>query len=147
MSDGLRAELGEALSAVVADMQAAATDLRQALADERAALDQADPAALDRSGDAKQALLRRLEQLETERRQLAQASPSAAMPRGAWSRVLELLQECQRTNQRNGRLIGQRLQHVRRALAVLTGASADADVYGPAGQLRHARRSSPLAQA
>ena len=148
MNPSLQADLQQALSAVLADIQAAVADLRQALGDEREALDRADPAALNRAGDAKQALLQRLERLDAERRQLArEAGAPNAGQQAAWTQVLQVLHECQRANQRNGRLIGQRLRHVRQALSVLTGQRDEAGVYGPAGVLGHAYRSLPLAQA
>jgi len=148
MSASLRSELGEALSAVIAEMQAAAAAFRESLADERRALDQADPAALNRAGDRKRSLLMQLERLDIERQQLLrEAGTTDAAYRRAWDGVLEALHDCQRTNQRNGGIIAQRLKHVRRALSVLTGKQDEAGAYGPAGQLSHGYRSLPLARA
>jgi flagella synthesis protein FlgN len=147
MTPALQAELNEALAAVVADMQATATGLQQALAEERQALHQADPAALNRAGDAKQSLLRQLEQLDAERLQLLrEAGTPDAMRQTGWDQVLRMLQACQRDNQRNGSIIGQRMRHVRKALSVLTGSHDEAGTYDPAGLLRHGHRSLPLAQ-
>lgn len=147
MTPALQAELNEALAAVVADMQATAAGLRQALAEERQALHQADPAALNRAGDAKQSLLRQLEQLDAERLQLLrEAGTSDTLRQTSWDQVLRILQACQRDNQRNGNIINQRMRHVRKALSVLTGSDDEADTYGRAGLLRHGHRSLPLAQ-
>lgn len=148
MSASLRAEMDEALSAVLADMHATAGALLQALADEREALDVADPAALNRAGDGKQAALKRLEELDVERLQLLrEISTPRTAEQNAWRTVLRILRECQRGNQRNGIIIGKRLEHVRGALAVLTGNQPDTTLYDPAGLVRHGGRSLPLARA
>jgi flagella synthesis protein FlgN len=147
MTPALQAELNAALAAVVADMQATVASLQQVLAGEREALHQADPAALNRAGDAKQSLLRRLEQLDAERLQLLrEAGTPDAMRQTCWEQVLQMLQACQRDNQRNGGIISQRMRQVRKALSVLTGSHDEVGTYGPAGQLRHGHRSLSLAQ-
>lgn len=146
MSRPPRAGLDDALSAVMADMRVAVDDLHTSLALEREALDQADPAALNRAGDRKRTLLATLERLEAERQHLASVADAAPQPR-AWQALLGKLQACRETNQRNGQIISQRLQHVRQALSVLTGQCEESGLYGAAGHLQHAHRSLPLASA
>lgn len=148
MNTSLRSELDDALSAVIAEMQVAIAALRESLADEHDALDQADPTALNHAGDRKRSLLMQLEQLDVERQQLLREAGAAnAGQRGAWECILKVLQDCQRTNQRNGHIITQRLKHVRQALSVLTGKQDETGAYNPAGQLSHGYRSLPLARA
>jgi flagella synthesis protein FlgN len=146
MSRSPRSGLDDALSAVMADMQVAVDDLQVSLALEREALDQADPTALNHAGDRKRVLLATLEQLEAERLHLASMAGAAPQP-PAWQALLAKLQACRETNQRNGQIIGQRLQHVRQALSVLTGQCEESGLYGAAGHLQHAHRSLPLASA
>jgi len=147
MNTSLRSELDEALSAVIAEMQGAIAALGESLADERKALDQADSTALNHAGDRKRSLLAQLEQLDVERQQLLrEAGATNAAQQSTWDRVLEALHDCQRTNQRNGNIIAQRLKHVRQALSVLTGKQDETGIYGPAGQLSHGCRSLPLAR-
>jgi len=148
MAARLLAEMNDALTAVLADMQSAVTDLDQVLGDERAALDQADADALNRVGERKQQLLLQLEQLDTERVQLVRHIDSQSdSQQQAWDGILRLVARCQQANQRNGDIVEQRLQHVRRALSVLTGGKDEVNVYNPAGKVRGGFRSVPLAQA
>jgi flagella synthesis protein FlgN len=148
MAVRLLAEMNDALTAVLADMQGAVTDLDQVLGDERAALDQADADALNRAGERKQRLLHQLEQLDTERVQLVRHIDSQSdSQHQAWEGILKLVARCQQANQRNGDIVEQRLQHVRRALSVLTGGKDEVNVYNPAGKVRGGFRSVPLAQA
>ena len=148
MGSRLLAEMNDALSAVLADMQGAVADLTQVLSDERAALDRADAEALNRAGERKQSLMQQLEQLDGERLQLTQNIDSHnETHQQTWSGILKTLAVCQQANQRNGDIVEQRLQHVRRALSVLTGGKDEVDVYNPAGKVRGGFRSLPLAQA
>lgn len=148
MSRPLHAELESALAAVVEDMRLATAELATVLEAERDALAGADAAALDRVGERKQALMQQLEQLDAERVQLGHSAPAAAhLLEPAWQQVLGTLQICRDLNQRNGTLVGQRLGQVRRALAVLSGQSGEAGVYGPSGELHPALRPHSLAQA
>jgi flagellar biosynthesis protein FlgN len=111
MSPNLQAELGAAL--------------RTVLDEEREALNSADAKALNRSGEAKQMLMRRLEQLDVERLHLSSTSAEAAQQmEPTWRELLKSLATCRDKNQRNGALVGQRLTQVRRALSVLTGTDA-----------------------
>ncbi|HEX7817114.1 flagellar protein FlgN [Dyella sp.] len=148
MGARLLAEMHDALSAVLAEMQGAVADLEQVLSDERAALDQADAEALNRAGEQKQRLMHALEQLDAERVQLSHNMDSPSdIHQQTWSGILKSLAACQQANQRNGDIVEQRLQHVRRALAVLTGGKDEVDVYNPTGRVRGGFRSVSLAQA
>ena len=59
-----------------------------------------------------------------------------ASSRSRWQRLLQLGAEARNLNDHNGKLIGIRLQHNQRALAVLTAAADQASTYGPDGQQR-----------
>lgn len=147
MSKDLRHEMADALDAVIGDMREEASRLAEALAAERGALERADADALHLAGGAKQTHLDRLEQLDAERQQLSRAlAATTPAQRIAWEGVMAALAECQRANQSNGQIVGQRLRQVRQALSVLTG-STESGVYGPGGTLRIDHRSLSLAEA
>ncbi|MHA6205478.1 flagella synthesis protein FlgN [Dyella soli] len=148
MNTALQAELDQALTATVEEMRLAVEQLSDALQDERTALEAADVESLNRAGAGKQALMLRLEHLDGERVQLSQSAPEASRALAPlWQQVLQSLRACQQLNQRNGYLVGVRLQQVRKALAVLTGNDLEASVYGRAGELRTSLRSHTLAEA
>ncbi|MDE1893922.1 MAG: flagellar protein FlgN [Xanthomonadaceae bacterium] len=148
MSRALQGELDGALQAVIADMQTAVDELDQALEAERGALSDGDSEALNAAGAHKQALMLKLEQLDTERLQLSRHSPAeAARLEHAWQRVVQCLRSAQQHNQRNGQEVAQRLRQVRQALSILTGHTGEAGVYGRAGELSVKMRSRVLAEA
>ena len=148
MNPPLRQEFAEALSAVQGEMRQGLEQLAQVLEAERAALDAGDLDALDRAGARKQALMQQLEQLDAERRLLAREQPQVPVaPDPAWAAIVHSLQHCHRLNQRNGGIVGQRLQLVRQALAVLTGTDSDGGLYDRSGELHAGTRSRPLAAA
>ena len=148
MNPNLLAELGAALRAVLDEMSATTAQLIAVLDEEREALAVADAKALNRAGEAKQMLMRRLEQLDTERLHLCKTSAEAAQQvETQWQELLKSLAVCRDRNQRNGTLVGQRLAQVRRALAVLTGDEAQTGTYGQNGALQDSHRSVQLAQA
>jgi flagella synthesis protein FlgN len=148
MSPNLQAELGAALRAVLDEMSATTSQLITVLDEEREALNVADANALNRSGEAKQMLMRRLEQLDVERLHLCSTSTEAAQQvETQWQELLKSLTVCRDKNQRNGALVGQRLAQVRRALAVLTGSKTQTGTYGQNGALQDTHRSVQLAQA
>jgi flagella synthesis protein FlgN len=148
MNSALQAELDHALTAAVEEMRLAVEQLTDALQTERTALETADVVALNHSGASKHALMLRLEQLDGERVQLSQGAPDASRTLAPkWQEVLQSLRACQQLNQRNGYLVGIRLQQVRKALAVLTGNDTEASVYGRAGELHTSLRSQSLAEA
>jgi flagella synthesis protein FlgN len=148
MNAPLQAELGDTLRTVIDEMTGSTQQLILVLDEERLALSTADAEALNRAGEAKQMLMRRLEQLDAERQQLAAASPHAAQEvQASWSQLLGALTICRDNNLRNGTLVGQRLSMVRRALAVLTGQDNDSGTYGRSGTVMTRHRSVPLAEA
>ena len=148
MNATLQAELDHALKAAVEEMRLAVEQLTDALQTERAALETADVQALNSTGAAKHALMQRLEQLDGERVQLSQSASDASRTLAPkWQEILQSLRACEQLNQRNGYLVGIRLQQVRKALAVLTGNDTEASVYGRAGELHTSLRSQPLAEA
>jgi len=148
MASNLQAEIGVALRAVLDEMTATTTQLIAVLGEEREALHAAEAKALDRAGEAKQMLMRRLEQLDVERMHLSSTSVEAAQQTDSiWRGLLKSLAECRDKNQRNGALVGVRLSQVRRALSVLTGTDAQAGTYSQSGAVQGSHRSVPLAQA
>ena len=148
MNAPLQAELDTTLRAVVDEMSAATAQLVIVLDEEREALNSADAVALNRSGEAKQMLMRRLEQLDAERLHIVATSAHAAQEvQPAWSDLLKTLTTCRDKNQRNGALVGRRLSQVRRALSVLTCSGNDSGIYSHNGELRAGHRSLPLAEA
>ncbi len=148
MNNTLQAELDHALTATVEEMRLAVEQLADALTEERSALETADVASLNRAGASKHSLMVRLEHLDGERVQLSQSAPDANRSLApSWQQILQSLRACQQLNQRNGYLVGVRLQQVRKALAVLTGNDLEASVYGRAGEMRSSLRSQTLAEA
>ena len=147
MSPNLQAELGAALRSVLDEMSATTAQLIQVLDEEREALNSADAKALNREGEAKQMLMRRLEQLDVERLHLCSTSAEATQQVDTqWRELLRSLAVCRDKNHRNGALVGQRLAQVRKALAVLTGTEAQTGTYGQNGALQDTHRSVQLAQ-
>ncbi|TBR37176.1 MULTISPECIES: flagellar export chaperone FlgN [Dyella] len=147
MSKALQAELESALDAVIGDMRTAVHELTDALAAERAALEQADVEALHQASTAKQTHTELLEKLDGERLHLLRAvAYPAYAERADWDDVVNGLAQCQMANQYNGQIVGQRLRQVRQALSVLTGTEA-AGVYGPKGSVDSQHRSQSLAEA
>ena len=148
MNAPLQAELDTTLRTVVDEMSAATAQLVIVLDEEREALNSADANALNRAGEAKQMLMRRLEQLDAERLHIVATSAHAAKEvQTAWGDLLKTLTTCRDKNQRNGALVGRRLSQVRRALSVLTGSGNDSGIYSHSGELRSGHRSLPLAEA
>ncbi len=148
MNTSLQAELDQALTATVGEMRLAVEQLADALQAERSALETADVDTLNRAGADKHALMLRLEQLDVERVQLSKGAPEATRELAPmWQQILQSLRACQQLNQRNGYIVGIRLQQVRKALAVLTGNDVEPSIYGRAGELRTSLRSQSLAEA
>ncbi|NII09219.1 flagellar protein FlgN [Oleiagrimonas sp. C23AA] len=136
---GSQHEWHDSLRGVVAEMQAAVELLREALDTERAALDAADPQALDSASAAKAERLQALEALDAERRTLVRSAAAGCSDVdimanvASWSQVLSGLDACRHKNQVNGGIVSRRLAQVRGALAVLTGAGEAAPLYGASG--------------
>lgn len=148
MNTSLQAELDQALTATVGEMRLAVEQLADALQAERTALETADVDTLNRAGADKHALMLRLEQLDVERVQLSKGAPEATRTLAPmWQQILQSLRACQQLNQRNGYIVGIRLQQVRKALAVLTGNDVEPSVYSRAGEMRTPLRPQTLAEA
>lgn len=138
----------EALDAVLAAIRQGLAELSLALEAECDALNGGDVEAIDRAGARKHTVMQQLEELDAERRLLAQTlPPTSSAPASAWPEIVRALQQCQSLNQRNGGIVSRRLQLVRQALAVLTG-HADDGLYDNTGGLHNGPgRSRPLAAA
>lgn len=141
-------ELRGALRAVSADMHQALQELTLALETELHAIHALDSAALDNAGARKQVLLKRLEELDVERRQLLREAPDAQAARDpAWPQIEQTLRSCRELNQRNGKLVNRHLGQVREALAILTGSDGEGRLYDHAGSVHPRPRSHVLAEA
>jgi flagella synthesis protein FlgN len=136
-----------ALGAVMGDLARDVDALHASLTDERTALDQANMPALEVAGRAKAQLLDHIEKLDGERRQLSDAAGIDSLSDARWSPTIELLLECRRLNEVNGRIVAQRMGHVRQALALLAGDAPGGSTYGPNGATKVRLRSGMLAQA
>jgi flagella synthesis protein FlgN len=154
-------ELARALVANVGEIAVAAHRLHAVLKDESAVLASADDAALLEITGIKTQLLQSLEVLESERMhligELRTGSRHApfAMVRAltpypaaltAWDDAVETLKACRALNEANGTVVELRLRQVRQALALLTGASPAAGLYGPQGAPESLRRSTVIAR-
>lgn len=146
--DGSRQpELAQALEDVTSDMQTAVVELRAVLDAEREALEQRDSLALDAATSAKSDLLRRLESLEAERRQLDDLAPHPGAS-GIWRHICGQLEACRHINEINGSIVAQRLRDVRFALGILRGSGEGTPLlYGPGGHTHAQALPRPLSQA
>ncbi|MEO8746693.1 MAG: flagellar protein FlgN [Rhodanobacter sp.] len=141
-------EVQGALQAVSEDMRQALDELALALEAELAAVRMFDSAALDSAGTRKQSLLKHLERLDTERRQLLREVPRARSARDpAWPEIERSLRTCQQLNQRNGKIVNKHLGQVREALSILTGHAGEGGLYDQTGGVRASLRSHVLARA
>jgi len=151
-----------ALSDILRGQRDCATQLLQILDSERVALDDGDLAGMDTAAADKTAALASMEQLKSREDQLLAETPfrgsespveqalawcdeSGAL-RAAREDVAELMVECDRSNRRNGLLVQQRLNYVRRAIDILHAAHAETMVYGPDGITRNGGSSRLLAE-
>ena len=146
MSQPLGRDFDTALVAVMGELARDVDALHASLIDERMALDQADTDALQTAGRAKGNLLDRIERLDIERRQLSEAAGIDSLADPRWAPTIERLRECRSLNEVNGRIVGQRMSHVRQALAVLSGDAPGGSTYGPNGVAKVKLRSATLAQ-
>lgn len=155
------AELAKALVATVGEIAVAAHRLHSVLKEETAVLNRGDDARLLELTGIKTQFLQQLEQLEAERAHLVGQlhaglrSAPFAMVRAltpypaaltAWEDAVATLKECRALNESNGVAVELRLRQVRQALALLTGASPGAGLYGPQGAPESLRRSNVLAR-
>ena len=147
MTQPLDSDFDTAVRAVMGDLAREVDALHATLIDERMALDQADTHALDTVSRAKGKLLDRIEKLDTERRHLGDAAGVDTLNDARWTHTIERLVECRKLNEVNGRIVGQRIGHVRQALALLAGDSPGGSTYGPnGGTTRVKLRSATIAQ-
>jgi flagella synthesis protein FlgN len=66
---------------------------------------------------------------------------------GDLAHEVDALVECRKLNEVNGRIVGQRIGHVRQALALLAGDSPGGSTYGPKGDTARVKlRSATIAQ-
>lgn len=146
MSQPLGQDFDKALAAVMGDLAVEVDALHASLIEERLALDHGDAQALDAAGRTKGNLLDRIDRLDAERRQLGDAAGVDSLADPRWAPTVERLRECRNLNETNGRIVGQRMSHVRQALAVLSGEAPGGSTYGPNGVAKVKLRSATLAQ-
>jgi flagella synthesis protein FlgN len=146
MTAASASDFDAALSAVMGDLARDVDALHASLIDERMALDQANMPALEVAGRTKSRLLDRIEKLDVERRQLSDAAGVDSLHDERWSPTIERLLECRRLNDVNGRIVAQRMNHVRHALSLLSGDAPGGSTYGPNGVSKVRLRSGTLAQ-
>jgi len=146
MSPAPGQEFGAALAAVMGDLAVEVDALHACLIEERLALDHGDAMALDAAGRSKGSLLDRIEKLDVERRQLDAAAGIDSLADQQWAPTVERLRECRSLNETNGRIVAQRMSHVRQALSVLSGEAPGGSTYGPNGVAKVKLRSATLAQ-
>ena len=156
-----QAELAKALVANVGEIAVSAHRLHSVLREEHAALAQGDDARLLELTGIKTQHLQTLESLESERTHLIAGMATGtrhapfAMVRAltpypaaltAWEDAVATLATCRSLNESNGIAVELRLRQVRQAIALLTGASPGAGLYGPQGAPETLRRSNTLAR-
>jgi flagella synthesis protein FlgN len=147
MTDSLGSDFDAAVRAVMGDLAHEVDALHATLIDERMALDQADTHALDTVSRVKGKQLDRIEKLDVERRHLGDAAGVDTLNDPRWTHTIERLVECRKLNEVNGRIVGQRIGHVRQALALLAGDSPGGSTYGPNGDTTRVKlRSATIAQ-
>ena len=124
--------------------------LEALLQDERAALQTQNAGELEAVTASKLDCVRNLDQLENERRSLGnnagfEAGESGMQAllgwcddgsrlEGSWRELLEIANRCSLLNQSNGAIGRVRQEHVRGALAVLSGGNHDDAVYDATGR-------------
>jgi flagella synthesis protein FlgN len=139
----------ENLQKLLADEAAALTTLETLLAREHELLVANDVDNLERAGAARQECVGVLVRIEDERRSLCrmlgrdadaqglQSLMSWCDPSGTlasfWANCAKLAQHCRELNDRNGILVGARLQRVSNMLGMLNAGARDPQVYGPQG--------------
>lgn len=122
------------INAVVSEQIRCAEAMLEALEQENQALLDGNTDELNLVGSEKVRLMESLESLERERRLMAQLpdSSSDAQPEEIhWKRLLKLMEECRRRNERNGVLVNLRREQVDQALRVLRG--TELELYDASG--------------
>lgn len=139
----------ECLSSLLSEQATALCELEELLRREHATLGADDLSAIDRATRLRQEKVGALAQLESQRRSLCTMHGHSADASGLenllrWCDPQSSLQpllmacaqgavRCRDLNDRNGVLVGARLQHIEKRLAALTGQSPFAVTYGPRG--------------
>ena len=118
------------IDAVVQEQIRCAEAMLAALDRENQALLEGNTDGLNVVGAEKVKLMESLETLERERRLMAQV-PNSDTAQPHWQRLLELMEECRRRNERNGALVNLRREQVDQALKVLRG--AELELYDASG--------------
>jgi flagellar biosynthesis/type III secretory pathway chaperone len=137
MASGIE-QLGEGLIIVLQEQIRCAEAMLETLGRENEALLRGDAEQLNTASAGKAQLVEMLEALEGQRRSLSEAVASGAADAGTrakgpeWQRLLELISECKRQNERNGGLVKARSDQVRSALRALRG--TEPDLYGRSGR-------------
>lgn len=106
--------------------------LRELLDLEAQALTAARPEQLMENSRRKRELAQRLESQSAALRDHLREVGSRGDPRAR--RLADLLRDCRRCNSENGVMISALGRHTRRALALLSGRTREATVYGPSGR-------------
>jgi flagellar biosynthesis/type III secretory pathway chaperone len=153
MSDDARRRLEDLLDREIETARSLATVLDA----ERAALTGSSAADVEARAAEKMHHLRRIEQMEDERRALANAAgqnlPGARVPREAglaatvaqrWRTLMELIARCRSSNQVNGYIIHTRQNQLQQLLGIVRGAAPL--TYTAQGKT-FARAQRPLAKA
>lgn len=107
----------------------------EALDRENQALLEGNTDGLNLVGTEKVELIESLESLERERRLMAQVPDAEDPLNGAeqthWRRLLEVMNECRKRNERNGALVNLRREQVDQALRILRG--TELELYDASG--------------
>ena len=112
------------IDALVNEQIRCAEAMLAALDQENQALLEGNTDGLNQVGAEKVRLMESLESLERERRLMAQLPESAdreELEQIHWKRLLELMEECRKRNERNGVLVNLRREQVDQALRILRG--------------------------
>ena len=112
------------MDAVLAEQIRCAEAMLAALDRENQALLEGNTDGLNLVGAEKVQLMESLETLERERRLMAQIPADSGgyqSEQPHWKRLLELMEECRKRNERNGALVNLRREQVDQALKVLRG--------------------------
>ncbi len=159
-------QFASALGDVVAAQWRCADALLRTLNAEREALSNGDLAAIEDAAAAKTTALAELEELQAREvglvadlpfgdsgtpleqvlQQALQWCDEDGVLRARREEVVQLMLDCDSRNRRNGLLVQQRLNYVRRAIDVLHRAHAESLTYGPDGSTGSARSSRLLAE-
>lgn len=148
---------------ILGDCVYRALGLRESLQDERAALETQDTEALHAALTIKGVCVSKLQELDTERKTICEASGFGANPdqmqemlawcdednaiAGCWQHLMEIVADCNALNLTNGAIIRLRRQMVDGNLAVLRGTEAIPDTYKREGRDNAANTQRSLAQA